>query len=88
MLTDTYQATWVFVVLGDMYDIKRGEWRSDSHSLLSAQELWFAVFMTILFVHPPLCNLTSNNRLTDTTPFTASSSLGSLSAKSPSKSRS
>lgn len=52
-LTDTYQATWVFVVLGDLYDIKTGEWRSDSHSLLSAQELWFAVFMTILFVTLP-----------------------------------
>lgn len=40
--------TWVFVIMGNTYDIKRGEWRSDTHSLLSAQELWFAVFMTIL----------------------------------------
>jgi hypothetical protein len=40
------QATWVFVVLGNTYDIKRGEWRHDANSLLSAQELWFAVFMT------------------------------------------
>ncbi|KAH6649464.1 hypothetical protein F5144DRAFT_634978 [Chaetomium tenue] len=45
-------ATWVFVVLGDLYDIKTGEWRSDSHSLLSAQELWFAVFMTIFVLIP------------------------------------
>lgn len=42
--------TWVFVVMGDVYDIKRGEWHADAHSLLSAQELWFAVFMTILYV--------------------------------------
>jgi hypothetical protein len=40
--------TWVFVILGDLYDIKRGVWRTSSHSLLSAQELWFAVFMTVL----------------------------------------
>ncbi|KAF1915924.1 hypothetical protein BDU57DRAFT_538289 [Ampelomyces quisqualis] len=31
--------TWVFVVMGDLYDIKRGEWHTDSHSLLSTQEL-------------------------------------------------
>lgn len=41
--------TWVFVIMGNTYDIKRGEWRSDTHSLLSAQELWFAVFMTVLY---------------------------------------
>jgi predicted anti-sigma-YlaC factor YlaD len=42
------QMTWVFVVMGDLYDIKKGEWHTNSHSLLSTQELWFAVFMTIL----------------------------------------
>jgi len=40
--------TWVFVILGNCYDIKLGEWRSDTNSLLSTQELWFAVCMTIL----------------------------------------
>ena len=40
--------TWVFVVTGNVYDIKRGEWHTDAHSFLSAQELWFAVFMTTL----------------------------------------
>ncbi|KAF2030896.1 hypothetical protein EK21DRAFT_111563 [Setomelanomma holmii] len=44
--------TWVFVVMGNTYDIKRGKWRSDTHSLLSAQELWFAVFMTIFVLIP------------------------------------
>lgn len=43
--------TWVFVIMGNTYDIKLGQWRSDTHSLLSAQELWFAVFMTVLWVH-------------------------------------
>jgi hypothetical protein len=50
---DCDQATWVFVVLGNTYDIKRGEWRADANSLLSAQELWFAVFMTVLSVVSP-----------------------------------
>ncbi|KAE9365668.1 hypothetical protein N431DRAFT_549769 [Stipitochalara longipes BDJ] len=45
-------ATWCFVILGDTYDIKLGQWRTDSHSLLSAQELWFAVFMTIFVLIP------------------------------------
>lgn len=44
--------TWVFVVLGNAYDIKLGEYRADSNSLLSAQEFWFAVFMTIFVLIP------------------------------------
>ena len=47
----------MFVVMGNCYDIKLGQWRSDSHALISAQELWFAVFMTVLYVVPvKLCN--------------------------------
>ncbi|KAF2010669.1 hypothetical protein BU24DRAFT_356712 [Aaosphaeria arxii CBS 175.79] len=34
--------TWMFVVMGNAYDIKVGEWRADAHTLLSAQEFWFA----------------------------------------------
>ncbi|KAK4141519.1 uncharacterized protein C8A04DRAFT_39027 [Dichotomopilus funicola] len=45
-------ATWVFVILGNVYDIKRGEWRTDANTLLSAQELWFAAFMTIFVLIP------------------------------------
>jgi hypothetical protein len=47
-MADLQQMTWVFVIMGNTYDIKLGEWRTDTHSLLSAQELWFAVFMTVL----------------------------------------
>ena len=47
--TLTKQSTWVFVILGNTYDIKTGQWRTASNSLLNAQELWFAVFMTILY---------------------------------------
>lgn len=53
--------TWVFVIISNSYDIKRGEWNRNSNSLLSVQEFWFAVFMTILYVHtelliPPIAN--------------------------------
>ncbi|KUJ12179.1 uncharacterized protein LY89DRAFT_757888 [Mollisia scopiformis] len=45
-------ATWCFVILGDTYDYTLGVWRTDAHALLSAQELWFAVFMTIFILIP------------------------------------
>ncbi|KAF2678910.1 hypothetical protein K458DRAFT_463101 [Lentithecium fluviatile CBS 122367] len=37
--------TWMFVVMGNSYDIKVGQWRTDAQTLLSAQELWFAVIL-------------------------------------------
>ena len=48
--TDHPQATWVFVILGNLYDIKTGEWSTSAHALISGQEMWFAVFMTVLYV--------------------------------------
>jgi hypothetical protein len=45
---DRNQTTWAFVILGNSYDITLGQWRHKTNSLLSAQELWFAVFMTVL----------------------------------------
>ncbi|RDL41324.1 uncharacterized protein BP5553_01303 [Venustampulla echinocandica] len=45
-------ATWAFVILGNSYDITRGQWRAGTNSLLSAQELWLAVFMTIFILIP------------------------------------
>ncbi|KFY47877.1 hypothetical protein V495_01764 [Pseudogymnoascus sp. VKM F-4514 (FW-929)] len=41
-------ATWVFVILGNIHDIGRGQWRTDANSLLSLQELcvlvpWFTL---------------------------------------------
>ncbi|KAF9736451.1 hypothetical protein PMIN03_004947 [Paraphaeosphaeria minitans] len=44
--------TWIFVVMGNVYDIKTGEWRSDANILISSQELWFAVFMTVFILIP------------------------------------
>ncbi|KAL2753549.1 hypothetical protein ACRALDRAFT_1035914 [Sodiomyces alcalophilus JCM 7366] len=45
-------ATWTFVILGNTYDIRTGEWRADTWAMLNAQELWFAVFMTVFIVIP------------------------------------
>jgi hypothetical protein len=45
--------TWVFVVLGNSYDIKTGHYDANANALLSAQEFWFAIFMTVLYILPP-----------------------------------
>ncbi|KAF2739813.1 hypothetical protein EJ04DRAFT_606499 [Polyplosphaeria fusca] len=44
--------TWVFVIMGNAYDIKYGQWRADANTLLSAQEFWFAMFMTVFVCIP------------------------------------
>ncbi|OAL44904.1 hypothetical protein IQ07DRAFT_520872 [Pyrenochaeta sp. DS3sAY3a] len=44
--------TWIFVVMGNSYDLKRGEWHADANTLLSNQEFWFAVFMTVFILIP------------------------------------
>lgn len=41
-------ATWIFVILGNTYDIDMRQWRADGHALLNAQEFWFALGMTAL----------------------------------------
>ncbi|PBP28486.1 hypothetical protein BUE80_DR000616 [Diplocarpon rosae] len=45
-------ATWSFVILGNLYDTKRGQWRTDANTLLDAQELWFCIFMTVFIFLP------------------------------------
>ncbi|KAL2205442.1 hypothetical protein CC79DRAFT_1310751 [Sarocladium strictum] len=45
-------ATWAFVVLGNVFDVKTGEWRTDAHTLLSVQEFYFAIFLTIFVAIP------------------------------------
>ncbi|KAK0622538.1 hypothetical protein B0T14DRAFT_580826 [Immersiella caudata] len=44
--------TWAFVVMGNSWDFRYGVWRADANSMLSAQEFWFAVFMTIFILIP------------------------------------
>jgi hypothetical protein len=45
-------STWVFVILGNTWDFNLGAWRADANALLSAQEFWFAVAMTIFVLIP------------------------------------
>ncbi|KAH6718816.1 hypothetical protein BKA61DRAFT_669159 [Leptodontidium sp. MPI-SDFR-AT-0119] len=45
-------ATWSFVILGNVYDYKNRKWRSDAHSLISTQEVWFSIFMTVFIFAP------------------------------------
>jgi hypothetical protein len=40
--------TWVFVVLGDSYDINTHQWNPDGIHILRQQEFWFSLGMTIL----------------------------------------
>ncbi|RGP64234.1 hypothetical protein FSPOR_8053 [Fusarium sporotrichioides] len=44
--------TWVFVILGSMKTKKDGKWVSDARILLSGQEVWFAIAITILIALP------------------------------------
>ncbi|KAK4447143.1 hypothetical protein QBC34DRAFT_468466 [Podospora aff. communis PSN243] len=44
--------TWAFVVMGNSWDFRYGVWRADANSLLSVQEFWFAVFMTVFILIP------------------------------------
>lgn len=45
-------STWVFVVLGNSYDIKTGVWDANANILISTQEFWFAAFMTVFILIP------------------------------------
>ncbi|CAG7846059.1 SubName: Full=Uncharacterized protein {ECO:0000313/EMBL:ENI11109.1} [Serendipita indica DSM 11827] len=45
-------ATWIFVILGNTYDIKTRTWRTDGDALISAQEFWFALGMTVFVLIP------------------------------------
>ncbi|KAH6968115.1 hypothetical protein DER45DRAFT_638422 [Fusarium avenaceum] len=44
--------TWVFVILGNINDAKYSEWHSSGKVLLSGQEVWFALGITILIAIP------------------------------------
>ncbi|KAG4440802.1 hypothetical protein IFR05_003730 [Cadophora sp. M221] len=44
--------TWNFVILGNSYDIVEQRWRVDGHSLIGAQEFWFAMFITAFVLIP------------------------------------
>jgi hypothetical protein len=47
-----HQFTWIFVVLGNTYDIQARRWRADGDVLINAQEFWFALGMTVFVLIP------------------------------------
>jgi hypothetical protein len=46
-------ATWVFVILGDSYDIDKHAWNPDGLRILRQQDFWFSLGMTVLCVLAP-----------------------------------
>lgn len=40
--------TWVFVILGDSYDLDRHAWNPDGVRIIHQQDFWFAFGMTVL----------------------------------------
>lgn len=51
------------MILGNTYDISLRQWRANANTLLSAQEFYFAIFMTVLYV-PLECHLCCVSLLT------------------------
>jgi len=48
--------TWIFVILGDSYDIATQTWNHDVAVILHRQDLWFCLFMTV-FILLPWCTV-------------------------------
>ncbi|KAG7091017.1 hypothetical protein E1B28_010079 [Marasmius oreades] len=44
--------TWVFVVLGDSYDLNTRSWNPDGLRVLKQQDFWFAFGMTVFIIIP------------------------------------
>ncbi|KAI0034700.1 hypothetical protein K488DRAFT_44911 [Vararia minispora EC-137] len=45
-------ATWIFVVLGDCYDLETRSWRPSGAYLMHQQDFWFAFGMTVFVLFP------------------------------------
>jgi hypothetical protein len=41
-------ATWIFVILGNGFNPQTGEWTATGYHMISTQEFWFALGMTVL----------------------------------------
>ncbi|KAJ3800266.1 hypothetical protein GGU11DRAFT_420108 [Lentinula aff. detonsa] len=44
--------TWVFIVLGDTYDLNTHTWNPNGVHLIKQQDFWFAIMMTFLILWP------------------------------------
>jgi len=47
--------TWAFVIMGNAYDAETKTWNASAGRLLSSQELWFTIFITIFVLLPWVC---------------------------------
>ncbi|TFK74013.1 hypothetical protein BDN72DRAFT_854377 [Pluteus cervinus] len=45
-------STWVFVVLGDSYDVETRTWNPDGIHIIRQQQFWFALGMTVFVMLP------------------------------------
>ncbi|KAF9526634.1 hypothetical protein CPB83DRAFT_769970 [Crepidotus variabilis] len=45
-------STWVFVVLGDSYDMDTHQWNPDGMHIVKQQDFWFAFGMTVFVIIP------------------------------------
>ncbi|KAG9119303.1 hypothetical protein FRC07_005729, partial [Ceratobasidium sp. 392] len=45
-------ATWIFVILGNGFNAQTGEWTATGYHMISTQEFWFALGMTIFIILP------------------------------------
>ncbi|KAF9451497.1 hypothetical protein P691DRAFT_352740 [Macrolepiota fuliginosa MF-IS2] len=48
-------STWVFVVLGDSYDLETHQWNPDGTHIARQQDFWFAAGMTLFVLIPWVC---------------------------------
>lgn len=48
VLTTPFGLAWVFVVLGDSYDLDTHSWNPDGIRVIRQQDFWFAFGMTVL----------------------------------------
>ncbi|CAE6385772.1 unnamed protein product [Rhizoctonia solani] len=45
-------ATWIFVILGNGFNPQTGEWTATGYHMISTQEFWFALGMTVFIALP------------------------------------
>ncbi|KAF8911468.1 hypothetical protein CPB84DRAFT_1671592 [Gymnopilus junonius] len=45
-------STWIFVILGDTYDLETHSWNPDGFHIVKQQDFWFAFGMTIFILIP------------------------------------
>lgn len=50
----SFFAAWVFVVLGDSYDLDTHSWNPDGIRVIRQQDFWYTFGMTVLYVSPLL----------------------------------